>query len=107
MKTAAVILLAGLAGLTLSVRAFQGTDGATEPKTQSTYSANGQVESECETLDGRRDGLCRRYYADGRKMAEGRYVAGKMEGPWTFWLEDGTVDRTRSGRFDSGERAGP
>jgi antitoxin component YwqK of YwqJK toxin-antitoxin module len=107
MKIPALILLAGLAGLTVSVRALQGTRDATESQTQTTYFANGQVETECETLDGRRDGLCRRFYADGRKMAEGSYVAGKMEGQWTFWLEDGTVDGARSGRFESGERSGP
>jgi hypothetical protein len=30
-----------------------------------------------------------------------------MEGPWTFWLEDGSVDGARSGSYAAGERASP
>ena len=107
MKTPALILLAGLAGLTVSVRALQGGRASAESRIHTTYYANGQVEMECDTQEGRREGACRRFYADGRRMAEGNYAAGKMEGRWTFWLEDGTVDAARSGIYAAGERADP
>ena len=104
MKIPALILLTGLAGLTVAVRALNRSPEEAAPSSQSTYYANGQVEMECATNAGRREGLCRRYFSDGRKMAEGTYAAGRMEGGWTFWLEDGSVDRTRSGRYVAGDR---
>jgi hypothetical protein len=104
MKTPALILLASLAGLTVAVRALNRNPEDAAPHSQSTYYANGQVEMECAIHDGRREGTCRRFYADGRKMAEGSYAAGRMEGAWTFWLEDGNVDPVRSGHYVSGDR---
>src|SRR5262245_55108372 len=102
MKTPLVIGLACVAGLTVSVRAIQAGHAANDARSQATYYANGQVEAECETRAGKREGACRRYYPDGAKQAEGAYVDGKMEGPWTFWLADGTVDAARSGTYAAG-----
>lgn len=107
MKTPALVILAGLAGLTVAVRAFDRPRDELRSSSQTTYYANGQVEMECATRDGRREGPCRRYYSDGRKLAEGAYASGKMEGPWTFWLEDGSVDGARSGSYAAGERTSP
>jgi antitoxin component YwqK of YwqJK toxin-antitoxin module len=101
-----MILLAGVAGLTVSVRALEGARGTEETRSQTTYYANGQVETECAIRDGHREGECRRFSADGRKLAEGSYAAGRMEGPWTFWLPDGSIDLERSGRYEAGVRAG-
>ncbi len=104
MKTPALVLLTALAGLTVAVRALNKNPEDAASRSQSTYYANGQVEMECATNAGKREGLCRRFYSDGRKMAEGNYAAGLMEGAWTFWLEDGSVDVARSGRYVSGDR---
>ena len=102
-----LIGLACVAGLTVSVRAIQGTHDVNDVRSQATYFANGQVEMECETRAGKREGACRRYYPDGAKQAEGTYVDGKMDGPWTFWLEDGSIDSARSGRYAAGGRVAP
>jgi hypothetical protein len=107
MKTPLVIALACVAGLTVSVRAIQAGHAASDSRSQATYYANGQVEVECETRAGKREGACRRFYPDGAKQAEGAYVDGKMEGPWTFWLADGSVDATRSGNYAAGGRVAP
>ena len=105
MKTPALVVLAALAGLTISVRALRASSEAAA--SQTTYYANGQIESECEVRDGRKEGLCRRFYANGEKQAEGAYAAGRMDGPWTFWREDGSVDAERSGDYVAGDRVGP
>src|SRR5262245_7270774 len=107
MRLPLLIGLACVAGLTVSVRAIQGSHDANDQKTQATYYTNGQVEMECETRAGKREGACRRYYPNGAKQAEGHYADGKMEGPWTFWLEDGSVDATRSGSYAAGGREAP
>ena len=107
MRLPLLIGLACVAGLTVSVRAIQASREADPARSQATYYANGQVEMECETHAGKREGACRRFYPSGAKQAEGEYVEGKMEGPWTFWLEDGTVDTARSGTYAAGGRVGP
>jgi antitoxin component YwqK of YwqJK toxin-antitoxin module len=107
MRLPLLIALACAAGLTVSVRVIQSAHASTAQQTQETYYANGQVEMQCETKEGKREGACRRYYPDGSKQAEGRYVDGKMEGPWTFWLEDGSVDAARSGSYAAGGRESP
>ena len=106
MKLPIVILLAGAAGLTVSVRAFQNAQAAEDVRKHTTYYANGQVETECDIRGERRDGTCKRYYADGSPLAEGAYVEGKMDGEWTFWRPDGSVDPERSGRYEAGVRVG-
>jgi antitoxin component YwqK of YwqJK toxin-antitoxin module len=107
MKTPVLVILTGLAGLTVAVRAFDRPHDDVGSSSQTTYYANGQIETECSTRDGRREGPCHRYYSDGRKMAEGGYAAGRMEGPWTFWLQDGSVDDARTGSYAAGERTSP
>jgi hypothetical protein len=107
MKMPLVIGLACIAGLTVSVRAIQAGHAANDARSQATYYANGQVEMECETKADKREGACRRFYPDGAKQAEGQYVDGKMEGTWTFWLSDGSVDTSRSGNYVAGGRVGP
>jgi antitoxin component YwqK of YwqJK toxin-antitoxin module len=107
MKTPVLVTLAALAGLTVAVRAFDRPREDGRSSSQTTYYANGQLETECSTRDGRREGPCRRFYSDGRKMAEGAYAEGRMEGPWTFWLQDGSVDGARTGSYAAGERTSP
>lgn len=43
--------------------------------------------------DGRREksGRFERYAASGRKIAEGRYVAGQLDGTWREWTDDGVL----------------
>lgn len=107
MKTPVLVLLACLAGGTVAMRALDRPGDDARSISQTTYYANGQIETECATRGGRRHGPCHRFYSDGRKMAEGAYADGKMDGPWTFWFEDGSVDRARSGSYATGERASP
>ena len=107
MRLPLLIGLACVAGLTVSVRAIQASHDPNDTRSQATYYANGQVEMECETRAGKREGACRRFFPDGAKQAEGRYVDGKMDGEWTFWLDDGSVDAARSGRYAAGGRVAP
>lgn len=105
MKLPALILVA-TAGTAASFGVFR-SDGGTDPiRTQTTYFANGQVDTECALREGQRDGICRRFHPDGSKMSEGSYAAGKMEGEWTFWRRDGSLDAERSGTYAAGEKVG-
>ena len=107
MKRPFVVGLACVAGLTVSVRAIQAGHAGNDARAQATYYANGQLEMECETKAGKREGACRRFFPDGAKQAEGQYVDGKMDGEWTFWLADGSVDTARSGSYAAGGRVAP
>jgi len=106
MKLPIVILLAGAAGLTASFRALQHAQAAEDPHKHTTYYANGQVETECDLRGDRREGACKRFYADGSPLAEGTYANGKMVGEWTFWRPDGSIDPERSGTYEAGVRVG-
>lgn len=105
MKLPALILVA-TAGAAASFGVFSSGGGTAEIRSQTTYFANGQIDTECAVKDGQRDGLCQRFYADGTKMAEGSYAAGKMEGEWSFWRRDGSLDAERSGTYASGDKLG-
>jgi antitoxin component YwqK of YwqJK toxin-antitoxin module len=104
MKLPHVLLILGVSGLAVSVYALQGRLSAAAGNNQSTYYANGQVQSQTEYVDGQREGTTRRFYADGARMAEGQYAAGKMEGRWTFWLPGGEIDRERTGDYHDGKK---
>ena len=105
MKLPALLLVAA-AGTAAAFGTFRSKEGAAEIRSQTTYFANGQIDTECSVRDGQRDGPCRRFYADGSKMAEGRYADGKMVGEWTFWLRDGALDAERSGSYADGAKVG-
>jgi len=100
------LLLVVAAGAALSLGALRSGNRTGEIRSQTTYFANGQIDTECELEDGRRDGICRRFYSDGSKLAEGSYSAGKMEGEWTFWRHDGELDAERSGTYAGGVKVG-
>src|SRR5689334_6846532 len=99
-----LLLVLGIAGLLVTVFALRGGAGAAEKRIE--YYANGQVQVECELQNGVREGLCRRYWPDGKLLAEGRYEDGRMSGSWTFWNQDGTPDGARSGEYVAGEYSG-
>jgi len=43
------------------------------------------------------------WYSPGRKQAEGTYENGKRQGHWIFWNKDGSIDGSRTGRYEGGE----
>jgi antitoxin component YwqK of YwqJK toxin-antitoxin module len=100
----ALLFAIGCAGLLASVFALHGN--AAQPEKRVEYYTNGQIQFECELQSGVRQGECHRYFPDGKPQAEGRYEDGSMTGTWTFWNEDGTPDRSRSGSYVAGEYAG-
>lgn len=106
MKMTSLLLVGGILGLIASIRAAQSCASTVEPAAQTIYYPNGQLQSEVGYQDGKKDGLCKKWYADGTKMAEGRFAAGRMEGEWSFWREDGTIDPAKSGHYRDGERVG-
>jgi len=54
-----------------------------------------------------REGQATRWNRHGVKLEEGRYHEGKRDGPWTFWNEDGSIDKERSGVYQDDVRIGP
>jgi len=105
MRLPALILVA-TAGTAASFGVFRSGRGPDPIHSQTTYFANGQIDTECAVRDGQRDGICRRFYPDGSKLSEGSYAAGKMEGEWTFWRRDGSQDAERSGTYAAGAKVG-
>ena len=103
MKLSLVLLVLGAAGFatTLGHSRAAGREGGS---VQTAYYANGQVLSETSVRDGEKDGPYRRYYADGTPMAEGAYRDGLADGVWTWWTEQGGLDRERSGLYAAGRR---
>lgn len=104
MKLPALLLVLGVTGLTATLGAIANVRGSDPERVRTTYYTNGQVESECEYAEGRRMGVCRRFHPDGSRMAEGSYEAGKMEGRWSFWHADLSLDGARSGVYRAGEK---
>ena len=94
----------GIAGLVATVFSLRGGASGGERKVE--YYSSGQIQIECELRGGVREGLCRRYWPDGKPMAEGHYENGLMIGTWSFWNEDGTPDLARSGEYAGGARSG-
>lgn len=102
MKWNTVLLVSGLLGLGV-VGATQGL-GSKSPAEQTTYWANGQLQSRSDLEDGVPSGHCERWHPNGSRQAEGTLRDGRMEGPWEFWLPDGTPDTARSGTYRAGLR---
>jgi antitoxin component YwqK of YwqJK toxin-antitoxin module len=53
--------------------------------------SNGKVKEELEYSGGVKNGKYAEYSWSGKKIAEGAYAAGKMNGLWKVWLPDGTI----------------
>lgn len=53
-----------------------------------------------------KDGPFVRWTRAGRKLEQGIYTDDKRTGPWTFWNEDGSVDRERSGVYENDVKVG-
>ena len=103
MKLPLYLLVTGAIGLSAALGAVRSSTRG-EPDRQTTYYANGQVRSDTEIEGGRKNGLHRRFQSDGTPIAEGRYEDGEMEGRWTCWLPDGSVDAAKSGLYANGVR---
>jgi len=102
MKWNTVLLMTGLLGLGL-VGATQGLR-APEAEAQTTYWANGNLQSRVEVDEGVPNGRSARWHPDGTKHAEGVVREGRMEGRWDFWLANGTPDVQRTGTYAAGIR---
>ncbi|MDA9563969.1 hypothetical protein N9R81_04770 [Flavobacteriales bacterium] len=55
------------------------------------YYENGVKWSECEYINGLRDGKSITYYEDGTKRYEGTFALEKQTGHWTFYKPDGSI----------------
>jgi len=67
-----------------------GPDGKFIPHgLQTIYAEDGRKLSELTYVNGVRDGLKTSYYPNGQVYAQGRYVAGREDGPWTVWSAEG------------------
>ena len=102
MKWNHVLLCVGLCGLGV-VGATQGLRSSA-PLEQTTYWANGKLQSRTAIEDGIPSGRSERWHKDGTKQAAGELRDGRMEGPWEFWLSDGTPDVQRTGTYRAGVR---
>ncbi len=53
----------------------------------------GQLKSESEVKDGKRNGRYREYYESGSLKLRGKYQANRPKGTWKYYTEDGKFDR--------------
>lgn len=63
-----------------------------------------KVKEEIQFFDGKKDGAYVKKYLSGQTMAEGDYSLGKRVGAWSFYYEDGQV-RTE-GNYEQGKKVG-
>lgn len=52
---------------------------------------NGQLEVEEFFVDGKSDGVRKRWYANGKKRSEATIVKGELHGPYTEWHDNGQL----------------
>ena len=57
------------------------------------FSKRGAREFVATFVDGELDGPYVQYWPSGDKRGEGSYQKGQLHGPWSFWTQDGSVDR--------------
>ncbi len=72
------------------------------PEATVTFFGDGTLKSSTVYVDGLREGPSKQFYPDGAPRSQGSYAGGEREGEWIFWLEDGSVDAERSGRYVDG-----
>jgi hypothetical protein len=104
------VLLAGVAGFAWTVKygsAQQGPPDANARQVMTTYYASGKLRTEVTYAAGRKEGPSRQFRSDGTLEAEGGFRDSRMEGRWTFWREDGSIDLSRSGVYVGGELERP
>lgn len=63
-----------------------------------------KVKEEIQFFDGKKDGAYIKKYLSGQTMAEGDYNLGKRNGPWAFYYEDGQVKT--EGTYEQGKKIG-
>lgn len=69
-----------------------------------TFHKNGKLQDTGLYSEGLRTGRWASLRPDGTRLREAEYVAGKKEGPVTWYLKDGTtVDKNRSGTYKNDE----
>ena len=56
-------------------------------------SENGQIWSEKNYKDGKRDGKWTEWHENGLIESEKNYKDGKEDGKWTQWYENGQIER--------------
>lgn len=56
-----------------------------------THHENGNVESECEYNDNRRDGICREFYENGILKSQIRFRNGREHGTALFYYDTGVL----------------
>ena len=55
-------------------------------------------------VNGKREGMCTRWFANGGVYSIGEFKNGLKSGPWTFFQEDGSI--SQKGSFEGGARDG-
>lgn len=101
MRLTSLILLVGLIGLGLQTA---GNRPSELSGMRTTCWPNGSPREEAHYSEGLRDGDCQRWHDDGTIRAEGHYETGRMVDEWRFYDVAGSLDSTRSGTYEAGER---
>ena len=104
MRITSLILLLGL--VCIGLRAA-GNEVSDLSGVRTTSWPNGNPREQALYSEGLRDGLCERWHTDGTSRAEGHYEAGRMVGEWHFYDAKGSLNATRSGLYEAGERISP
>lgn len=63
-----------------------------------------KVKEEIQYFDGKKDGSYVKKFLSGQTMAEGEYSMGMRIGSWTFYYEDGQVKT--EGKYELGKKVG-
>jgi len=104
MKWIPLFVLAGVAGLVVTLGSESKAQHLDELPSQTSYYPSGQLKCEFALVAGQKHGPSREFHPDGTLAAEGEYQDGQREGEWHFFAADGTLDRTRSGIYSAGRR---
>jgi antitoxin component YwqK of YwqJK toxin-antitoxin module len=107
MKIALITL--ALLGSLWTTRALSG--GGSRPWSDSdvhaTFFEDGSPRSQATLRDGRLHGPARTWHRGDRPASQGEYVDDLRQGPWRYWRPDGSLDESRSGVYERGERVAP
>jgi len=69
--------------------------------------ANGRLFTECRFERGVRDGRDRRWYLDGTPRWHGEWRAGRKSGEWIYMTREGRVHDALTGVYENGEKIAP
>ena len=53
----------------------------------------------------KKNGKFKEYYQNGKTKSTGEYMFNKMNGNWTFYNKNGTIDKEQSGNYMNNKKS--